>query len=339
MSANSLPPYMKRARAKGRDYFYFDTGTTDEKGRRIWSPLPAPSSKSFATAYAGAMGQRTRRANVPSALTVKRLIHLFETSPHFKSRSAATQRIYSRYLETFASAFADDAPATGIIRSDMVLLLDTMASTPGASNMVLASVRSCYSWARKRGHVEIDPCRDIDPLELGEHEPWPQEALDAALASTDARVRLSAHLLYYTAQRIGDVAKMRWTDITGERIMVRQQKTGILLDIPFHRELRDELAKHPRSLSTIIPGVKGKPLSVTVIRDALQKFCADLGHKVVPHGLRKNAVNALLEQGCSAAEAAALSGQSLQMVEHYSKRRAQGSLASAAVLKWEAKKP
>jgi hypothetical protein len=55
----------------------------------------------------------------------------------------------------------------------------------------------------------------------------------------------------------------------------------------------------------------------------------------VPHGLRKNAVNALLEAGCSAAEAASISGQSLQMVEHYAKQRAQARLADAAVLKWQ----
>jgi integrase len=326
---------MKHARAKGRDYYYFDTGQTDEKGKRIWSKMPSPWAKDFATVYSGAMGHRTRRANVPSALTVKRLIHLYETSPHFKSRSPATQRIYSRYLEAFANAFADDAPAAGIIRKDVVLLLDTMSAKPGAANMVLASTSALYAWARGRGHVENDPCRDIEPLELGEHEPWPQEALDAALASTDARVRLSAHLLYYTAQRIGDVAKMRWADITGDRIVVRQQKTGILLDIRLHSDLAAELAKHQRSLTTIIPGVKGKPLSITVIREALQAFCTARGFKVVPHGLRKNAVNALLEAGCSAAEAASISGQSLGMIEHYSKLRAQGKLASAAVLKWE----
>lgn len=59
------------------------------------------------------------------------------------------------------------------------------------------------------------------------------------------------------------------------------------------------------------------------------------GQSATVHGLRKNAVNTLLEVGCSVAETAAISGQTLQMVEHYAKQRNQSVLASAAVLKWE----
>jgi hypothetical protein len=55
----------------------------------------------------------------------------------------------------------------------------------------------------------------------------------------------------------------------------------------------------------------------------------------VPHGLRKNAVIALLEAGCSSPETAAISGQSLRVVEHYAKERDQSLMADSAVLKWQ----
>jgi hypothetical protein len=55
--------------------------------------------------------------------------------------------------------------------------------------------------------------------------------------------------------------------------------------------------------------------------------------------LRKNAVNALLEVGCSVPETAAISGQSLRVVEHYAKERNQRKLASAAILRWEGNAP
>jgi hypothetical protein len=51
--------------------------------------------------------------------------------------------------------------------------------------------------------------------------------------------------------------------------------------------------------------------------------------------LRKNAVNALLEAGCSTAEVSAITGQSLQVVEHYAKGRDGRALARAAMVKWE----
>lgn len=52
----------------------------------------------------------------------------------------------------------------------------------------------------------------------------------------------------------------------------------------------------------------------------ITKFGRDHGYSVVPHGLRKNAAIKLREAGCSTAETASISGQSLQMVEHYGKR-------------------
>ncbi len=56
---------------------------------------------------------------------------------------------------------------------------------------------------------------------------------------------------------------------------------------------------------------------------------------LVFHGLRKSAVVTLLEAGCTDAEVAAITGQSRQMIEHYSKQVNQKKLAAAAILKWE----
>jgi len=51
------------------------------------------------------------------------------------------------------------------------------------------------------------------------------------------------------------------------------------------------------------------------------------------HGLRKNAVNALLEAGASHAEVAAVTGQSVAMVEHYAREVDQARLAESAIRK------
>ncbi|RDD63614.1 hypothetical protein [Ferruginivarius sediminum] len=51
------------------------------------------------------------------------------------------------------------------------------------------------------------------------------------------------------------------------------------------------------------------------------------------HGLRKNAVNRLLEAGCATAQVAAVTGQTLQMVEHYAAQVNQARLADEAIRK------
>ena len=50
----------------------------------------------------------------------------------------------------------------------------------------------------------------------------------------------------------------------------------------------------------------------------------------------KNAVNALLEVGCTIAEVSAITGQTHQVVEHYAAKVNRRKLGKAAILKFEA---
>lgn len=336
MSRKFKFPHVKHTKARGNHYYYFRTGKLNDKGREILVPLPPPDAPNFGDKYASCLAAKTRRANAESVLTVTDLIGIYKKSPHFNGKSVGTQRIYGIYLAQFQAMFPT-APAQEIRREWITRLIDSRADKPGAANSLLRTIGALYRWGRKRGHVTATPTLDIEPLEMGEHEPWPAWLLEKALESDDDRVRLSVHLLYFTALRIGDVVALRWQDVRGGFLHVVPQKTSrhrIQLVIPLHNRLVAELARHERGIGTIIPGEKGRPLHQQTLRDHLQTWAAELGLKVVPHGLRKNAVNALLEAGCSAAETAAISGQSLRMVEYYAKMRAQGALAEAAVYKW-----
>lgn len=323
--------YVKRTKAKGRFYYYFDTGQSGDDGKRVWKRLPDPADKTFGAVYAAMLGHRSRRANVAQQLSLSKLIDMYQASDKFTKMAESTQRLYRLYQGELVDKLGT-APAQLVERKDIILLLDQMAAKPGAANMVKRSGGAAYAWARRRGHVTNDPFFEIEEMDTGEHEPWPDDTLAACLACDDDLVRLSVHLLYYTAQRIGDAASLRWRDIHGDTIHLTQRKTGRALKIPIHQKLAIELARHERTLTTIIPGkpTEGKN---NKIRLAIQAACAPV--KVVPHGLRKNAVNALLEAQCSIAETAAISGQSLQMVEYYAKKRSQEKLGKAAILKWE----
>jgi len=63
---------------------------------------------------------------------------------------------------------------------------------------------------------------------------------------------------------------------------------------------------------------------------------ADLKEQgLVFHGFRKSAVVFLLEAGCTDAQVSAITGQTREMVEHYSLMVNQKRLAKEAILKWE----
>lgn len=331
-------PYVKYVKARGRDYWYFDTGVLSEAGKPIYKRLPNLKDPSFGASYASYMAGRTRRANIADYMTVEKLIDLFEKSPQFTGLAAGSRKNYSIHMRKI-KAVVGKAPVNELEPRDITRMMDELSRTPGTANMILSVTGALYKWGRQRHHVarHVNPVQDIKPFELGSHEPWPDNVLQAALASDNDRVRLSAHLLYYTAQRIGDVCRMRWNDIKGNSITVLQDKTDKPLDIFLHSALAAELARTPRKGMTILTNWQGATIGDQRIRMALKQHCAAYGLNLVPHGIRKNAVIALLEAGCTVAETASVSGQSFNMVEYYAKLRDQKMLSSAAILKWENK--
>jgi integrase len=324
--------HTKTVTIRGRAYVYFKTGRKDAKGKAILVRLPQPGTPQFGATYAGLLAAM-HRTPTEADITVGQLIDKYEDSPKFKTRAEGTKRIYRIYLDQFR-AMLPTAPAGELERKDMAVLLDKKAATPSAANSLLKIVSALYAWGRERGLVENDPCKDIALHEGGEHEKWPDAAVALGLTADDRRIRLAVHLLLYTAQRIGDVCALRWSNIEGDAICLTQQKTGRYLEIPIHKKLRAELATHERTLGTIM-AMGGKPATPAALRRYIQIFASERGHVIVPHGLRKNAVNALLEAGCSVAETAAISGQSLKLVEHYAKGRSQAKLGRAAIARWE----
>ncbi|NIJ18447.1 integrase [Sphingomonas naasensis] len=329
-----LPKYVKRVRAKGRTYYYFDTGKVAD-GKKVYARLPDLRSREFGGSYAALLGHRNRGHSTELVRT-PRLIDLYQRSPAYRGLSDASKKLYDIYLRKLEKLLPT-APVAEITRADMRKLFDGMAEKAGAANGFLSTSSALFAWAVAREYMPANPCDGIDQLPGGEHEPWPQHILDAALSADDGTVRLLTHLLLYTGQRLGDVLAMAWSDISGDHITVRQRKTGKVLVIRMHKDLRAELDKRKRAGVVICTDENGRAIRDQSARYRLQKFAADLGQKVVPHGLRKNAVIALLEADCSIAETAAISGQTLRMVEHYAKARNQQKLGDSAILRWEAK--
>lgn len=329
---HKLPKYVRRKTAKGKTYLYFDTGQVDDNGKAVLKRLPDLRDPGFSRAVSMAQDARNKRQDVPEGLTLNALISLYEKSPKFRSLAPASQALYALYLKR-ARKELGIAPAGELEPSDVRIVLDRMADTPSAANAMMRALGAVYRWGRGQGHVSNKPTDGVEEFEEGEHEAWPEWLLEDALQ--DEVLRLPVGMMYYTAQRIGDVCALRWSDIRGDAIELTQQKTKLSLSVPIHRELKAMLDVAPRSDFTILQRPDGKPWTPNSLRKAIKAWAATRKQDVVPHGLRKNAVNALLEAGCSSAETAAISGQSLQMVEHYAKKRNRTKLGQAAILRWE----
>jgi integrase len=326
--------YVKAVMAKGKRYEYFDTGARNAAGRPVLARLPARSDPAFGNVYASFMAGRTRRANVAAELSIAGLVDRYHKSKRYADLAANTKANYDIYLRLIVEQFMP-APANAIERSDVRLMQTQMADRRGAANAAIRTMGALYAWGRKEELVTIDPTKNVELYDPTDYEPWPDDLLAAALASDDMAICLPVALLYFTAQRIGDVCAMRWNQVRDGFVILSQQKTGKLLDIRLHSKLAALLETVPRAGMTILTEERGRPTNDERVRKRLQAWATERGYKIVPHGLRKNAVIALLEVGCTIAETASVSGQSLAMIEHYAKRRSSRTLTNAAILKLE----
>jgi integrase len=326
--------HVKYVRSRGHLYAYFNTGQK-KNGKPIYNRLPDPGAIGFHDSYAAMVGGRTKRQKV--GYTVADMVRDYERSAKFASHAVNTQKLYATTFRQIVKLLGD-AEVNQVQRSDIQIILDNALAGPGARKIFLILVAVLYKWGRDNGKATEDPTAGIDRAKGGSHEPWPETAIEEALKSEDDVIRLVVHLLYFTGQRIGDVCKMRWSDIKDGVMHVVQQKTGKELWIPLLSELTAELSRTPKRGLTILAWPEGGAYSPEYIRKKIVAFTAKQGARRVPHGLRKNAVEAFLGAGCSVAETGAMTGQSYRIVEYYARRIDQRTMAKAAVFKLENKR-
>jgi integrase len=187
-----------------------------------------------------------------------------------------------------------------------------------------------------------NPAKHVPKLGGGEGYPfWPMRAIEHYRKHGKPHLWwVVAHALY-TGQRQGDVLGMMRNHVRDGEINVVQEKTGKRLWIPLHRDLRMVQAQMPLVSTHLLASSRGRPWTSDGFRASWQtemqrRIFGPFGNAgLVFHGLRKSAVVFLLEAGCTTAEVSAITGQTMEMVEHYAKQVNQQKLARTAILKWE----
>jgi len=197
-------------------------------------------------------------------------------------------------------------------------------------------MRNLFKRAIELRWRHTNPFIGIKAYKVGTHHTWTDKEISAYTNRwpIGTRERVAFDLLYYTAQRIGDVAKMRRADITGDELYVKQQKTGSELRIRVHPALRRSLNAYGIKGQHLVGRLDGKPLTGRMLRlvilEAAEK--AGLPRECVPHGIRKAVLRQLAESGASTKVIAALSGhKTLREIERYTEEANQGRMAVSAI--------
>lgn len=335
----ALPEHVHCVKAKGKLYYYYHPGrNTVRVGERIRLPND-PNLPEFWQAYDRLTNEQPEETG-PAPWTVDALIDAYKRSPEFSTKAQSTQKEYERYLQMISSILGPILVRK--IRPKHVLQLrDSFAKTPRQADYLVSVLSLMIGWGVPRDFADINPCREIGNLAKTDgYVPWDWEDIEHARKALPKHLWWAAALALYTGQRQSDVLEMNWGAITRGEIAVRQSKTNKSLLIPLHNELIPIIEEIPRTATRILTNSRGLPWKKG-FRAAWKKamnrptFASFRERRLVFHGLRKSAVVMLLESGCTDGEVAAVTGQSRQMVEHYSVLVNQRRLARAAILKWQ----
>jgi integrase len=223
-------------------------------------------------------------------------------------------------------------------RKHVNAMLLEKSATPHAARAFIKALRAVSVVAIMAGLRDDDPTHGVrvKVRKTSGFRSWNEEEIAQfeAVHPIGTRARLAFGLLLYTAQRRGDVIRMGRQHVRDGFIVVRQQKTGAVLQIPICPELQEVLAAHPVTSMTYLTTAAGAPFTANGFTDWFRKMCikADLPLGLSAHGLRKAACRRLAEAGCSANQIAAISGHAtLGEVSRYTKAADQKRLAADAM--------
>lgn len=331
-----LPPHVRMVRNRvGREYLYLQRGRGTPQAERPIRLPDDPGSPEFWAEYARIMQLPVQTAPPNS---FDELVKAWHASPEWRGMAPKTREEWSRYSGRITDAWGT-LEVRGIEPRHVLKLRDAYADRPAAANNMLRCLSSMLAWSVPRGWRPDNPCREIKPLRGGEgYQPWPWEIIETAkveFLNEREDMWWAVAVALYTGQRQGDCLTMRWDHISGGLLSVKQEKTGKRLAIPLHKDLRTVLETIPKRAVTILTNTDGKPWTKEGFKSSWGKTKPECTKGLVFHGLRKSAVVTLLEAGCTTAEVAAITGQSMEMVEHYAKHVNQRRLAASAILKWE----
>ncbi len=300
-----------------------------------WSP---EFMEKYETALGGEAAPRSELGLARSKTgTVAAAVAGYFGSLAFSGLAETTRTTRRRILERFRTDHGDKGVAT-LGRVHVERLVSAKAGKPGTALNFLVALRGLMRHAITVGLRSDDPTAGIrgPKFRSAGFYSWTESDIAAFEAKhpTGSRARLAFALLLYTAQRRADVVLLGRQHLRDGLLQVRQSKTGAVLTIPLHPELRAVLDATPIDNLTFLVTHQGKPFHADAFSHWFKRQCraAGLPARASAHGLRKAACRRLAEAGCSASVIASISGHAtLREVSRYTAAAEQAQLARMGI--------
>ncbi|MGJ4997270.1 tyrosine-type recombinase/integrase [Bradyrhizobium sp. HKCCYLS3077] len=280
--------------------------------------------------------------------TLLALIRRFDTSTYFDGLSETTRREYHWKLKRVEARWGscpidtfNDPDDALEFRRDALAWHDELGKTSRRSaDNLMATLARVLSFAKENSEIKHNPLDTFRRLYKNDRSEmvWSDELQQRFIETARPAMVTALYLVRNTGQRAADIRQFPWVKYDGERIEVRQSKTGKLLKIPATRELKAHLNGLPRRGSLVMLTPTGKAFTKRYFNECWRADADKIGAGELNfHDLRGTAATRLAEAGGTAMEIASVLGWSIERAQRiiatYIARS--GVLAANAIAKLE----
>lgn len=302
-----------------------------------------PGDPEFAVALLAAQAAKVK----PKSGTLQSILNGFQESSDWDDLAARTQKDYVKLIKVIEQKFGTFPLSALSDRRTRSIFMEWRDERAKASRrqadygwQVLARI---LSWSHGRGLVDTNPCEKGGRLYRGSRAEfiWTDDDEAAFLASAPSHLHLPLMLGLWTGQRQGDLLALTWPQYDGERIRLKQGKTGARVVIPVGAPLKAYLDPLRKKVGQVLLNSDGEPWTPDGFRSSWGKAVKASGVVGVTYNdLRGTAVTRLALAECTEAEIATITGHSLRDVRsildsHYLSR--DPKLGESAIRKLEAR--
>jgi integrase len=209
-----------------------------------------------------------------------------------------------------------DKPYAAIRPSHIQDGIDRRSKTPSAARNFLDTMKGLFRWARKRGHIKVDPTAlDIEPpkRKKGVGFPaWTRDDIEAYRRKwpLGTRQRVWLDVILYTGLRRGDLNRIGKQHVRDGVATIRTEKGGetITVTLPILPALQATLDRGPIGDLAWICGARGQPFTKESFGNEFSQAARQAGIRKSAHGVRKIAATIAAENGATGKELDAIFG-------------------------------
>lgn len=255
-------------------------------------------------------------------------INSFKASPEWERLSYNSKRSYNVQLRKLLPL--SDIAVDAIEKPQLAAIMKTL---PPASGVVCSRVASVlWGWMMEEGITAFNVVPSLYHKPTGT-EPWTNEELALFVERAPEWIGRPVELAALTGQRIGDVLKVRHTDVEDGYLSVVQEKTGTPVVVKLSEKAKRHFSEEKRGFVCV--DALGRPLTYHTYRKAFNPIREMLGINKTLHGLRVWHATSLSEEGASSLEVRQRLGhRTLAMAERYTSKVSQKSMAKAIGERW-----